>query len=356
MATTMSIIEAKFEAQKLAFGPIYFQVAVCLQELGILQLIAKNRTGIKISDIGRELEVSDYGLRVLLEAAASANAVEYVDEEQVKLTKIGYLLHSDAMTRVNINFVKDVCYDGLKYLKDSIKTGKPEGLKIFGGWKTVYQGLSQFPEKAKKSWLEFDHFYSDNAFLEALNIVFQEKPGYLFDIGGNTGRWAFQCCNYDPDVRIKILDLPGQLDIARANVQSKGLQLRIDFHQIDLLDEFQKIPPGANAIWMSQFLDCFSAKEILKILKNVHQAVDQNAFIYILEPLIDNQEFEAARYCLTATSIYFTTIANGNSKMYSALTLKTLVEKAGFEILETIELIGNSYHTILKCKKAYVEN
>ncbi len=347
----MSIIEAKFEAQKLAFAPIYFQVIVCLKELGILQLITKNKRGIQLSTISQELEISDYGVGVLLEAAASIGLVEYIDKNSVKLTKLGFVINSDEMTRVNINFVNDVCFEGVKYLKECIQNEKPEGLKVLGEWDTIYEGLSKLPEKIKKSWFEFDHYYSDDVFPEALKIVFKEKPNYLFDIGGNTGKWALQCCGFDPDVRVKILDLPGQLEIARSNVRSKNLENRIDFHQIDLLDEFQKIPQGADAIWMSQFLDCFSIDEIFTILKNVHQAVDQNAFIYILEPFIDNQKFEAASYSLIATSIYFTTIANGNSKMYSIDVMRDLVEKAGFEVVEEFELIGDSFHTILKCKK-----
>ncbi len=356
MGKEMSIIEAKYEAQKLAFGPFYFQVVVSLKDLGILQLLAKKRKGIKLSDIAQEVSVSEYGVGVLLEAAECVDIVEYIDKESVKLTKVGHLLNSDTMTNVNLNFMKYVCYDGIKHLTDCIKTGKPEGLKEIGDWDTIYEGLSHFPEKVRDSWLGFDHYYSDDAFPEALKIVFKEKPNYLFDIGGNTGKWSFQCCNFDADVRIKILDLPGQLTMAKANVQAKNLQDRIDFHQIDLLDEFQKIPQGADAVWMSQFLDCFSKNEILQILKNVHQAINHKAFIYILEPFIDNQEFEAAKYCLTATSVYFTTMANGNSKMYGIDVMKDLVEKAGLEVVETFELLGNSYQTILKCKKALPEN
>ena len=351
MGKALSIIEAKYEAQKLAFAPIYFQVVVTLKELNILPLIAKKRKGIKLSEIAEGTSVSDYGVEVLLEAAEAVNIVEYIDRETVKLTKVGHLINSDTMTNINIDFIKDVCYDGAKHLTNCIKTGKPEGLKEFGNWDTLYEGLSQFPEKAKKSWLDFDHYYSDDAFGEALKIVFSEKPKHLYDIGGNTGKWAFQCCNHDPDVHVKILDLPGQLNIARANAEARNLQDRIDFHQIDLLDKFQKIPKGADAIWMSQFLDCFSKDEILTILKNVYQAADQNTIIYILEPFIDNQKFEAASYSLVATSVYFTTMANGNSKMYSIDVMKDIVKDAGLEVVETYELIGTSYQTILKCKK-----
>jgi hypothetical protein len=347
----LSALDAKFEAQKLAFSPIVFQTIIALRDLGVLEYMFDNFSEVDIADICKDLNLSNYGVRVLLEMAECADIVKYVNKDRVKLTKIGFFILNDELTRVNLNFVNDVCYDGAKSLTECIKTGKPEGLKVFGNWKTVYEGLSQLPDKIKTSWFEFDHYYSDDAFPKALEIVFKEKPGYLFDIGGNTGKWSFACCGYDADVKVKILDLPGQLNVARKNAEERGLVDRIDFHQIDLLDEFQKIPQGADAVWMSQFLDCFSEDEIVQILKNVEQAASKEADIYIMEPFFDNQAYPAAKYSLTGTSLYFTTIANGNSKMYSCEVMKDLVAKAGLEVVEVYPLIGDSYHTILKCRK-----
>jgi ubiquinone/menaquinone biosynthesis C-methylase UbiE len=349
MNHTIRAIDAKYEAQKIAFAPIYFHCVVALRDLGILAYINKNRDGVNINNIVSDLKLTDYGIRVLLEAGQISNVVEYLDIDTVKLTKIGFYVLNDEMTRVNINFVNDVCYDAVKALKESIRTGKPEGLKVFGEWDTVYEGLSHLPEKIKKSWFEFDHYYSDDAFPYALEIVFKDAPKYLFDIGGNTGKWSFACCNFNADVKVKILDLPGQLNVARKNAEERHLENRIDFHQINLLDNFQKIPQGADVIWMSQFLDCFSEKEIVQILKNVNQASTKKTIIYIMETFFDNQEFPAAQYCLTGTSIYFTTIANGNSKMYSIDVMRNLVKESGLKVVEEFPLIGYSSHTILKC-------
>jgi hypothetical protein len=207
------------------------------------------------------------------------------------------------------------------------------------------------PEPAKKSWFDFDHYYSDGAFPSALKIVFSKPTGIIFDVGGNTGKWSFACCGYDPDVKIKILDLPVQLKIAKQNAAEKGLLDRIEFHPINVLDTEQKIPQGADVIWMSQFLDCFSKEEIVCILSNAYQAASESTRLFILEPFFDNQDYPAAHFSLVATSLYFTIMANGNSKMYRIEVMKTLVREAGFEVVETYPLIGDSYHTILECKK-----
>lgn len=352
MKKEFTSIDAKNEAQKLVFAPLFFQAIVTLRQTGILELIGKNKKGIHIDEIASKSDISDYGIRVLLEAASSSNVVEFIDDDTVVLTKMGYILNTDLMTEVNINFVNDICYSGAKYLTESIKTGKPAGLKTLGSWNTLYEGLSILPEKEKKSWFDFDHYYSDDAFPAALKIVFKENPEYIFDIGGNTGKWAIACCEHNKNVKVKILDLPGQLGISKKNAEEKQLLSRIDFHQINLLDTSHTIPEGADAIWMSQFLDCFSEKEILTILINARNAASPGTFIYIMEPFIDNQRFEAARHCLVATSLYFTIIANGNSKMYSVAVMKKLVQDAGLKVVETFPLINDSCQTILKCTKA----
>jgi len=351
MKKEISAIDAKYEAQKIAFGPMYFQSVIALRDLGILEFINNNRKGVAVSTIIEKLDVSEYGVELLIEAAEILGVVECFEEGMVRITKIGFFLLKDEMTRVNLNFMNDVCYLGAKSMTDSIKTGKPEGLKVMGNWSTIYEGLSELPEPAKKSWFGFDHYYSDGAFPSALKIVFSKPTGTIFDVGGNTGKWSFACCGYDPNVKVTIFDLPVQLNVAKQNAEDKGLIDRIAFHPINLLDPGQKIPKGADVIWMSQFLDCFSKEEIVGILKNAWQAAGKETRLYILEPFFDNQNFPAAHYSLVATSLYFTTMANGNSKMYRLEVMKSLVNEAGFDIVETYPLIGDSYHTILECRK-----
>ena len=51
---------------------------------------------------------------------------------------------------------------------------------------------------------------------EALEIVFKKhKVRSLYDVGGNTGKWALQCVGYDKDVEVTILDLPQQIGMMK---------------------------------------------------------------------------------------------------------------------------------------------
>lgn len=102
---------------------------------------------------------------------------------------------------------------------------------------------------------------------------------------------------------------------------------------------------------MSQFLDCFSLKQITKILKKVHKAANENTNVYVLEPLWDKQKFDASSYSLQATSLYFTCIANGNSKMYRYQELVDAIEVAGFKLDCAHHNLGSNAYTLLCFKK-----
>ena len=345
-----SALQAKFDAQKIAFGPIMFQAAKALRDLGILQFLMKmRRKGATIEETAKELKLSVYGVKVLLEAAISLEMV-MVREDRFFITKTGYFLLSDKLTKVNMDFTHDVNYLGMFHLQESVKKGRPEGLKVFGDWNTVYEALSELPEKVRESWFGFDHYYSDVAFPEVLPLIFNEGVTKIMDVGGNTGKFSIECAKYSKDAEITILDLPGQLKDAKKNVENSGFQDRISFYPIDLLDVSAPFPKGFDAIWMSQFLDCFSQEEILTLLKRSYDALDEKGSLYILETYWDMQEFEGSTYSLHATTLYFTAIANGNSQMYHSDDMRNLIEKAGMVIEKEFENIGVS-HTLFKCRK-----
>jgi hypothetical protein len=342
-------VHAKYDAQKIAFAPIMFQAALSLRNLGVLDLIKSAKEGLTIKEVAGKLNLPVYGVKVLLEAGLSLELV-WVREDHFYLTKTGWFVQCDELTRVNMDFTNDVNYLGMFSLAESIKTGKPTGLKVFGNWPTVYEGLSELPPHVQKSWFGFDHFYSDYAFPELMPVIFRDEPRLILDVGGNTGKFAIKCAGYNPDVRITILDLPGQLAKADNNIADAGFSDRISMYPIDLLDHAKPFPKSADIIWMSQFLDCFSQQDILGLLHRSAEAMKAGSSLYILETYWDKQQYEASTYSLHATSLYFTNIANGCSQMYHSDDMRKLIARSGLTLSEEIEHVGVS-HTLFICRK-----
>ncbi|WP_019028200.1 class I SAM-dependent methyltransferase [Colwellia piezophila] len=347
----ISALDAKLEAQKIAFSPIAFQAVMTLLRTDILKYICDaGEQGATAKELADKSEISTYGVKVLLDMAASMGIVWIENIDHYRLDKTGHFIINDKMTQANINFTQDVCYEGMFHLEQAIRTGTPSGLKVFGDWPTIYPALTSLPEKVKKSWFEFDHFYSDHSFPEVLPIIFEDKPKCILDVGGNTGKWTLACLHHNKDVRMAIMDLPQQLTVLQKNIADQGMLDRIEVHPTDLLAKDAPFYQGADVIWMSQFLDCFSEDQILEILKGAVKVMSQESSLFIMETYCDRQRFEAATYCINATSLYFTALANGNSRMYHSGDFIKLIQKAGLYVEKDIDDIGLG-HTLFKCRK-----
>ncbi len=348
---SLTAVQAKEEAQRLAFAPMAFHAAKSLRDLNILAILSQFKTdGATIEELVEKVQLDDYGIKVLLDMGLSAGLVTW-DEPRYKITKLGHFVNHDQMTKVNMDFVADICYRGMAHLTESILEGRPAGLTTLGNWDTVYEGLSQLSEKEKASWFNFDHYYSDRSFPTILAKVFSGQGKTICDIGANTGKWTLKCCEYNPDIQVTMVDLPQQLAVAQTNVDKSGFTSRVTAYPCNLLNIDTQLPKTHDVYWMSQFLDCFSQAEIVSILSRVADAMSDTSDVYILELFPDRQEYESASYTLNGTSLYFTAIANGNSRFYMSKDFLPLIAKAGLTIISVEDNIGLG-HSLIHCRKA----
>ena len=342
-------LEAITEAQKIAFAPILFQAIMCMKKKGILSSIDQSgKIGINLEDLTKKVSLSPYALELLLDVALSMRVIYQQDSNYI-LGKIGHFLLHDKMTEVNLNFSQDICYQSMFFLQEALEKGEPSGLKVFGDGKTIYPMLQSLPEQAKKSWFDFDHFYSDHAFPAVLPHIMKLNPKHVYDIGGNTGKWAIFSAKHLPETQVTILDLPEQISVAKENIKKSGFEDRIDGIGVNVL-ETDIFPNQADIWWMSQFLDCFSSDQIVHILKTIHRSMNDDASVCIMDLFWDRQNFEAGALSLNASSLYFTCLANGNSRFYHSKVFYQCLNEAGFHVEEDIDGIGFG-HTLLICKK-----
>lgn len=335
------------EAQRIAFAPLMFQAARVARDNGLLQAVEDaGPEGLTPEEAAEKAGSSRYGARVLLEGCLALQLVLLRGGRYV-IERAGRLVLHDEMTRVNMDFVHDVCYRGAFFLEQSIAEGRPVGLGVFGDWPTIYEGLSKLPPQVQKSWFAFDHFYSDAAFPQLLPGLFGGKPARILDVGGNTGKWALACTKFDPAVRVTILDHPGQLEQAKANATAAGVGDRVDGHAMDLLDHSRPFPKGFDLVWMSQFLDCFPEADIVQLLRRGREALAPGGKLCVLETYWDKQPNEVAQFCINATSLYFTCMANGTSRMYHSEDMRQCVAEAGLEVDDESQF---TYHTLFSCR------
>jgi len=341
----MTALQAQRFAQEIAFAPVVFQVSRLMVKFGILKLLDDNETGLTIDEIVEKTKLSRYAVQVLLESSLTTGTI-LLQNERFVLSKAGWFLLHDEMIKVNMDSNHNINYLGLFNLEEALLNGKPEGLKVFGNWKTIYEGLSELPAHVQKSWFSFDHYYSDNSFTQALEIVFARNPKTLLDVGGNTGKWATQCVKFSDTVHVTIMDLPQQLEMMKQQTKNQHGANRIFGHPANVLDKSTVFPQGFDAIWMSQFLDCFSEEEIISILTRAAVSMNADSRLFVMETFWDRQRFETASFCLAQISLYFTALANGNSKMYHSEDMIRCIHKSGLKIEKIHDQLGLG-HSIL---------
>lgn len=342
-----SAFAARFEAQKIAFGPVVFQCVRYAWKRGVLEALgAAGDRGLDIAALAATGRWSDYALKVVLESCLSAGVVR-LSEGRYVLDKTGYCVLSDTITQINLDFVHDVCYRGLFDLDRSLDAQAPLGLETLGGWPTIYEGLAELPETAKSSWLAFDQHYSDASFQTVLPDVFATAPRRLMDVGANTGKFSCAALAHDAAVELHLVDLPQQLAAADVTLRAAGVRERAQLHPVDMLDEHSPFPAGMNLIWMSQFLSCFSEAAIATILRRAAAALAPQGQLLVMDTFWDRQRYDIAAYCLINTSPYFSAIASGNSKVYESADIIALCEAAGLKLVTARDGIGYC-HSLLR--------
>ena len=153
-------IDAKFEAQKIAFAPLTYQAVRTMLETGILSEIENaGDAGITRGALSEKTKISEYGVGVLCEMALGMDVIKLSkdsvpgsdEKEKFVLGKIGWMLLEDNLTKVNFWFSNDICYEGAFKLKESILNGKPEGLKVFGDKWTLFTRLFRHCRKKQRN-------------------------------------------------------------------------------------------------------------------------------------------------------------------------------------------------------------
>ncbi|MBQ0137565.1 MAG: SAM-dependent methyltransferase, partial [Bacteroidales bacterium] len=126
---------------------------------------------------------------------------------------------------------------------------------------------------------------------------------------------------------------------------------RISGVGMDLLDDNNRFPQQYDAIWMSQFIMCFTEEDILRILARTKDAMTEDSRLYLMEVMWNRQAFPSAAFCQTMNSLYFATMAAGNTKMHSSDEVVALLHKAGLQVEQIHDNMGPGGHSLMVVKK-----
>ena len=343
---------ARTAAHALAMAPFLFQAARSARDLGVLAALKDAGVdGCSAAELTTRLHLPQTSVTPLLDGLLAGSLVDESPPGRWRLTSTGAVWLDDPHVGIDADFTHAVCWHGLADLGESLASGTPVGLRRFGAWRTLYEGLAQLREDVRGPWFAYDHAHSDSAFPAALEHLARSAPRRLLDVGANTGRFSMSALRRLPETQITLLDHPGQLAEAEAALAASGLGASVNLISFDLLDHARPFPGGQDAVWMSQFLDCFGPVDVRELLRRARCALAPGGSVWVLEVCPDRQVEAAAASSLRLASLYFTAIANGVSRFYRATDLLALAAEAGLVPADQWDGIGTA-HTLFRLVQA----
>ena len=238
----MSLVDARLEAQKIAFGPLLFQAARLLRDLGILRALAWPVRA-DSDEIVRKVSLPLWRAGAARGRPRGGHGPPRRRALPADHHRRGHPL--DELTRVNMDFVQHCCFQAMFTWRSRSGSGKPAGLRGLRRVGHDLPGPDAAAARGAEELVRFDHFYSDTAFPLALPRVFERRPRRLLDVGGNTGKWAIHCPSI-PGCRGHDPRPPRPLERRSRTSPRAGAGAQLTM-PIDLLDHLQPFPTASTS-------------------------------------------------------------------------------------------------------------
>ncbi|MCX5893868.1 MAG: methyltransferase [Deltaproteobacteria bacterium] len=156
---------------------------------------------------------------------------------------------------------------GWNDLKDTILVGYPQGVEP----ETWVDTRSKRDEESMRAFIQgMDALARDLAPQVApkLNLT---GVRHLLDLGGGPATYAITFAKANPDLKATVFDLPGPIEIARANIAKNGLEARLNTLTGNFLQD--DIGSGYDYIWVSHILHSHNEDQCRLIIKKAVAAL-----------------------------------------------------------------------------------
>lgn len=168
--------------------------------------------------------------------------------------------------------------------------------------------------------------------LEQINF---KKVKHFLDVGGGDGTMACAFVEAYPHLKATVYNLPASAEIARQNIESRGLSDRISVIEGNFLED-DAFPVGFDLILFARVLFDWDASVNRKLLRMAYQALPQNGHVAICEIFKDRNK----SFCLACEYRYIFQDDFGVNVMKYTREYITMLERINFTVLPHKEEAG----------------
>jgi demethylspheroidene O-methyltransferase len=314
----------------LMAGFVYSQILLACVRLDILNRVQDCPQTLEA--LAEQTQVNPAALQRLLNSAVALQLLTLRGDRRYGLGPLGAPVAAfegiRAMIEHHATLYQDLS-DPVALLRDTLPTAQMEGY-----WPYVSPD-----EPARLQQAPNDSFSRYSALMSASQpfVVDEILAAYSFgdhrrvlDVGGGQGTFVTRLAQHAPHLQLELFDLPPVAQLARENIEQKGLTPRIRAHGGSFLTG--ELPPGADLATLIRIAHDHPDHDVLTLLKAIHHALPPGGTLLLAEPMAqdDPQAAQGDAY------FHFYLLAMGSGRLRTRHELSSLMEQAGFCLIEAV--------------------
>jgi O-methyltransferase domain/Dimerisation domain len=246
--------------------------------------------GASARDLAQTLTVDAAALHRVMCVLAGLGVLRQDDNNRFYVTQFGETLRKDSRQSVRdyAIYSHEFIYDAFRGITDSVRTGKPVIDDFFG-----FLRANPSQERIFHAGMSNRGRIETAAILDAYRF---SEPQTVVDVGGGNGGFlsAILACN--DHLSGVLFDQASAIEAAKA-----GRGGPLPRCKLVAGDFFESVPSGGDTYVLKRVLFDWTDEKAVQILKNCRRAMNDDARLLIIEPLIGppNEECPAHLYDMT---------------------------------------------------------
>lgn len=167
---------------------------------------------------------------------------------------------------------------------------------------------------------------------EILSTYFFDEHRCVLDVGAGKGRFACEMAAHAPHLKLKLFDLPPVLELAKNNVQQRGLSERMSFYPGSFLHD--ELPQGADLVTLVRVAHDHPDDVVKQLLQKIHAALPLGGVLLLAEPMAQTMSATSSGSAQADAYFHFYLLAMGAGRLRTPEELMRLMAEAGFGQIE----------------------
>ena len=169
---------------------------------------------------------------------------------------------------------------------------------------------------------------------EILSSYFFDEHQCVLDVGAGKGRFACDMAAHAPHLKVKLFDLPPVLELAKNNVQQRGMSERMSFYPGSFLHD--ELPQGADLVTLVRVAHDHPDDVVKQLLQKIHAALPLGGVLLLAEPMAQIMSASQSGSAQADAYFHFYLLAMGAGRLRTPEELMRLMAEAGFGQIEHV--------------------